>query len=143
MKKLVAIIIFSLSYSLFAGDFLTIKQKQDVLRRIDMTCADTWCEGDFNFKFKSLSCDDVNRNCVLNMTLFERNANNKKLITVKNTHDFVAKISNAYDGSCTIKNMTQLTDLMTFIRSDYSELNDKLYLPLSDCIETLTNKIKD
>ena len=36
---------------------LSAEQQTIVLKAIDDDCGDTWCEGDFNYRFKRLSCD--------------------------------------------------------------------------------------
>ena len=35
------------------------------LQAIDSICADTWCSGDFNYRFDSLKCDFARETCVL------------------------------------------------------------------------------
>jgi len=61
---------FSLLFSvLFAfpayADDLGSKFRQEVLAAVDMICADTWCEGDYNFKFTGLECSFERSLCVL------------------------------------------------------------------------------
>ena len=38
---------------------------QKALGAIDSICADTWCSGDFNYRFDSLKCDFERATCVL------------------------------------------------------------------------------
>lgn len=45
------------------AEFLSAKQKKAVLRAVDNICGDTWCEGDYNFRFNKLFCSSVSKSC--------------------------------------------------------------------------------
>ena len=44
---------------------LTAAQASTVLKSIDDTCGDTWCEGEYNYNFKRISCDFGAKRCTL------------------------------------------------------------------------------
>jgi len=125
----------------FAAEFLTKAQKTLILREIDSICGDTWCEGDFNFKFNSIRCDAHSQRCNIHFELIESNGSRPQLIKVSETAQFVSKVSNSHPASCTIKNLRKVEDIITSIRPGDGELNDAFYSALTDCISTLETKI--
>lgn len=44
---------------------LTVSQERVVLRLIDNVCGDTWCEGDYAFRFRRFSCEPAKPSCTL------------------------------------------------------------------------------
>lgn len=48
---------------------LTAQQERVVLHLIDDICGDTWCEGDFAFDFRRLSCEPAERSCELRLRI--------------------------------------------------------------------------
>ena len=56
------------SHSVFARD---PDWNRQALEAIDSICADTWCSGDYNFRFDSLRCDFKREVCVLRYRLGE------------------------------------------------------------------------
>src|SRR5947209_16056837 len=44
---------------------LTAAQAKTVLAQIDSTCGDTWCDGDFDFRFKKIVCQPARNSCTL------------------------------------------------------------------------------
>jgi hypothetical protein len=48
---------------------LTSSQQRTVLQVIDNTCGDTWCEGEFNYRFTRMACDFGARRCTLSATV--------------------------------------------------------------------------
>ncbi len=48
-----------------AKDFLSPHQAKIVVGEIDSICADTWCEGDFGYRFNTFKCDDKTGACKL------------------------------------------------------------------------------
>lgn len=47
------------------GNGLTRAEVRTVLKLIDDTCGDTWCEGDYAFRFRHLFCDTQAGTCTL------------------------------------------------------------------------------
>ena len=54
-------------------EFLTDDQKKTVLDQMSLTCADTACEGDFNFEYKRLECNARQGSCVVQYTIQTQN----------------------------------------------------------------------
>ena len=124
-----------------AGEFLTPNQKQAILRSVDNTCGDTWCEGDYNYAFKSIDCDSSAEACTLQFVMLEEQGRSVKLKAVSRAAKYTARISNAHSVACTVKNLGKAEDLITFVRPDYSVLTNRFYEPLTDCISTLEKKL--
>jgi hypothetical protein len=49
----------------WAGGGLTALEEKRVLKAIDAECADTWCEGDYAFRFERFRCQLERRVCRL------------------------------------------------------------------------------
>ena len=64
---LLCIVLFStpVLFAKVEGDFLSPVERSEVIRSIDDVCGDTWCEGDYNFKFNNFSCNFREKNCDL------------------------------------------------------------------------------
>lgn len=53
-------------------DLVTKEEQKQILQEIDNLCADTWCEGDFNYKFDEIFCTQWNPSeyrCTINFQL--------------------------------------------------------------------------
>ena len=116
-----------------ARDFLTQAQSKKVLRQIDNTCADTWCEGDDGYRFRALTCDSETKECKVVFDIITDNE--KKPVKVSDTAKFTAVVSPIRHVACTIKGVSKYADLMAV---DEVDLNDSFYDPLNDCIDALT-----
>ena len=53
---------------------LNEKDKDEVIEIIDRTCADSWCSGDYEYKFSRFSCNDNTAVCVLSFKIIDRDA---------------------------------------------------------------------
>src|SRR4051812_11782524 len=49
---------------------LSAAQAKTVLRLIDDICGDTWCDGDYDFGFRRLSCNSALHTCTLTLQAF-------------------------------------------------------------------------
>ena len=45
-----------------------------VLKLIDRVCADSWCAGDYDYKFSAFSCNDSTSICTLSFKIIDRDA---------------------------------------------------------------------
>lgn len=111
MKFLFIIILLVSSFNSFAKEFLTNEQKRIVLAEIDNVCGDTWCEGDFNYEFTFLKCDDIKKSCTLEFSSY-----------------YHSDLESVEFNSCNVQTFTQFSDLIT----NTGELTQRFY-------ETLTN----
>ena len=83
---------------------------------IDMTCADTWCEGDYDFKFTDLNCNNRNFVCTLGVKVIDR------------------EIRHTRQEKCTFEKITSKEKII------YKHaLTDNFYDQLNDCITRLEN----
>ena len=53
-------------------DIFTESQKETVVKAIDNICGDTWCEGDYDFKFNQFACNKKSSECELTFQFIER-----------------------------------------------------------------------
>ncbi len=104
-----AILAFLVIFGVQAQEFLTQDQKEIALWKIDTICSDTWCEGDYNFKFNQINCDIKSKVCAVDMTMFEEGF--------------------CYSTTCRIPDISNFLDIVV-----KQELNDRFYDKLSDCI---------
>lgn len=123
------IILFSLlnSTQIIANDkkdILSPSEKTQVLRFIDNTCSDSWCEGDYDFKFTKFNCNKSLETCELNFFFIKRDENEKKTFSKLQTCQFK-----------NIKSFDQIID------NEWS-LNENFYLELTDCISNLEDSIQ-
>ena len=100
--------------------YTTIEISEDqVLKIIDNTCGDTWCEGDFNFKFLELNLDPSNETATLIFNLVDEWSKPIRLLRT----------------SCVITNVRSFSDL-TSSHQRNPRLKDHIYDSLSDCIRS-------
>jgi hypothetical protein len=78
MSKLQALLVGSLIYSSHA-QALSSDWNREALDAIDSICADTWCSGDYNYRFDSLKCDFNREVCVLRYRAAEWPAEGKPM----------------------------------------------------------------
>ena len=56
------------------SQILTEKDKTEILEIIDRVCADSWCSGDYEYKFSKFSCNDNSSKCILSFKIIDRDA---------------------------------------------------------------------
>lgn len=54
-----------------AGSTLSYAQSRRVLQAIDNACGDSWCEGEFNFAFRRITCKTGPSSCTLTMQVID------------------------------------------------------------------------
>ncbi|MGZ3807498.1 MAG: hypothetical protein ACXVCE_05390 [Bacteriovorax sp.] len=119
MKRYILISVLLTTTSAFANlsnELFTTAQRQDVLRSIDDVCGDTWCEGDYNFKFNDFTCMQSTHVCELNFQFIKRDDNDLKTYSPVQV--------------CRFEKITHFGQLM---ENKYS-LTDSFYEALTDCI---------
>lgn len=127
MRNLLLISALLASTSLSAkisNDFFTASQKEAVINEIDNVCGDTWCEGDYNFKFNELACEKLTHTCEL-------------------TFQFIALDDNEVEKFspiqvCRVENIKGFRDLM----DNKHSLNENFYEAISDCISEKEGNIQ-
>jgi hypothetical protein len=89
------------------------------LQAIDSICADTWCEGDLNYRFDSLNCDFSRGRCRLEYRSGEWPAEGMPM-------RFTSR------GRCWIRNVRSYSDLIE--TTPLLRLKDGPYEQLTDCL---------
>ena len=97
------------------SDFLSAGQQASIVRAIDNICGDSWCEGDYDFKFNAFNCNVKSSLCDLNFQFIDRNGE-QALYSKKQVCSFSG-----------IKSYQQIMD------NDRS-LNQEFYNELNNCI---------
>ena len=105
-------------------ELLTVTQRDEVIRTIDNACGDSWCEGDYNFKFSDFNCDKATSTCDLSFNFIKND---------KETNEVYSPLK-----ICHIHN---ITDFKQIKESKFS-LNQNFYDELSNCISTLEQTVK-
>ncbi len=54
------------------ASILTTEDRSQVLQLIGEACSTSWCEGRYDFKFKSFSCDENTASCRLRFKIMDR-----------------------------------------------------------------------
>jgi hypothetical protein len=127
MKKIILICALLTTTTTFAAntnDIFSKAKLEEVLKDIDSVCSDSWCEGDYNFKFNQLSCSKANKSCALAFQFIK--TDEQEVETYSPVQ--VCKFEN-------ITNFKQLKD------NKYG-LNDKFYEDITDCISTLEGTVE-
>lgn len=122
MKQIILMLTLLIASStLFANEsneLLSPKERNEVLRSIDDVCGDTWCEGDYNFKFINFSCDKIAKSCDLSFHF------------IKSDEQSVETYSPVQ--VCHFQNITNFKQ----IKDNNFSLNESFYEELTDCITT-------
>lgn len=115
-----------LSTSAFTAERLfSARQEKRVLQAIDNICGDTWCEGDYNFRFNTFICDKKTNACELNFQFIVTN------------DDGVDEQFSAVQV-CRFENITQFSQLM----DGQWSLNDDFYQDVTECITDLESSVE-
>ena len=102
---------------------LSPAQEKIALKLIDDICGDTWCEGDYNFDFRALTCDYRRMTCTLRFQMFP--------------WDTVASGSSAYSRSCETTGFSGFDSLVATAPNGYQSLVPSFYDALTTCIGNL------
>jgi hypothetical protein len=109
---------------------LTRAQEKTTLKLIDDICGDTWCEGDNNFAFVSLTCraptgkPPKDGSCTLALDIIPRVDEPPR-----------------YRRSCTTRGFSGYASLVTASSSGYQQLAPAFYDALSECINQLESEL--
>ncbi|MBC7540877.1 MAG: hypothetical protein H7281_18800 [Bacteriovorax sp.] len=127
MKKIILMLALLMTSAVFANqsnELLSPTQRNEVIRSIDDVCGDTWCEGDYNFKFIYFSCDKLAKSCDLSFHF------------IKSEEQSVETYSPVQ--VCHFQNITNFKQIKD---SNYS-LNDNFYEELTNCIDNRQNEVQ-
>jgi len=122
---LTSLILFSqISVSVASEDqIFTPKERKNILKVIDDICADSWCEGDYDFKFLDLNCMKKTHRCELTFHFIKFEDENHQVKSPVQT--------------CAISNIKGIESVL----SNEDMLNNDFYDELSECILTKEQSI--
>jgi hypothetical protein len=109
-----------------AGNALSATQAKTALRLIDNICGDTWCDGDYDFGFRRLSCSRAAHTCTLTLQAFPV--------------DDAPGSQRSYWRSCKTPGFTGFASLVTTLNG-YQSLNDGYYDLLTECISRVESNL--
>ncbi len=98
---------------------LTAGQTKTALRLIDTICGDTWCAGDYDFRFRRLTCNQAAKTCTLTLQVFPIEG--------------VVSSKRSYWRSCKTRGFTGFPSLVNTAPSGYQSLNGDYYDALTEC----------
>jgi len=102
---------------------LTSAEESTALKLIDDICGDTWCSGDYDFRFDSLRCCASSESCTLTLELLPREG--------------VPSPKRDYRRSCRTGDFTGFASLVATAPNGYQSLDQVYYATLTDCISEL------
>jgi len=106
---------------------LTQKQQRTALTLIDEICGDTWCDGDYNFGFRLISCARAARTCTLTLQVFPRAG--------------VPATRKSYWRSCKTSGFTDFASLVNTTSNGYQSLESDYYDALTECIQRIEGNL--
>ncbi|HTQ05430.1 MAG TPA: hypothetical protein VMI54_16315 [Polyangiaceae bacterium] len=106
-----------------ARNALTPAEEKTALALIDGICGDTWCDGDYDFRFDALRCGTASRSCALTLEILPREG--------------VASAKGDYHRTCLTGDFDGFASLVDTAPSGYQSLDQDYYFALTDCISTL------
>ena len=123
-----------------SSEFLTEQQRTEALREIDSICGDTWCEGDFSFKFKSISCDSASKRCRVE---FQMDGGDGETAQVDAGEQYEAFLSSGpkFDVACSIQQVSSYSDIVEG-SGKFASLTDKFYTAMTECVWGLEGEIR-
>jgi len=110
-----------------AKNALTAAQAKTALGLIDEICGDTWCDGDYDFGFRRLTCSKAAETCTLTLQVFPREG--------------VASRAHSYWRSCKTADFAGFDSLVSTGPSGYQSLNDDYYDALSECLSRVVTNL--
>ena len=110
-----------------AVNALSAAQTKTVLRLIDNICGDTWCDGDYDFGFRRLTCSHAGQTCTLTLQAFPIEG--------------VSATQKSYWRSCKTPGFTGFSSLVSTAPGGYQSLTDGYYDVLSECISRVESNL--
>ena len=106
---------------------LSAAQTKTALGLIDQICGDTWCDGDYDFGFRRLTCSKTAGTCTLTLQVFPREG--------------VASRARSYWRSCKTADFSSFDSLVTTGASGYQSLNNDYYDALTECLSRVVSNL--
>jgi hypothetical protein len=106
---------------------LTAKQQKAVLLQLNNICGDTWCDGDWSWSFKSITCKLDLGTCTWTAMITPSVA--------------VAKPVPVYWRSCKVSGLHKFADLVSTAPNGYQSINQDYYDASTDCVFKIEPKL--
>jgi hypothetical protein len=110
-----------------AVNALSAAQAKTTLRLIDSICGDTWCDGDYDFGFRRVTCSKAAHTCTLTLQAFPIEG--------------VPSSQRSYWRSCKTPGFSGFASLVNTAPNGYQSLNDDYYDALSECISRVESNL--
>jgi len=146
MMKYLLMVAMLFSANTFASD-LNHNQAAALEQELDNICGDTWCEGEFNWRFNDAKCDFSKETCSVELTLEESvfyadeeparfdalySAEIQKVPGVSEDEGYYGGPVNIYSKVCTMKGMKSVADVI-----DSDSYSERTYELVTDCISEM------
>ena len=105
---------------------LTRAESNTALKLIDDVCGDTWCEGDYDFRFRRLTCRDADATCNLKLEVLPREG----------------AAGSASWRACRTGGFSGFESLVVTDATGYASLQPAYYSALSDCILAIESSMR-
>lgn len=109
------------------GNALTPAQARTALELIDSICPDTWCSGDYDFRFQHLACDRAAATCSLTLQVFSRDGEESAVPSDV--------------GSCETSGFEGFGSLVEGSAESYQFLTESYYAALTECTTRILNEL--
>jgi hypothetical protein len=106
---------------------LTPAQAKLTLRLIDDICGDTWCDGDYDFGFRRLTCSKAGKTCTLTLQVFPIQG--------------VPSKEKSYWRSCKTSGFDGFDSLVATAPNGYQSLQGDYYDALTECVDSIMSKL--
>jgi hypothetical protein len=110
---------------------LSSAEQSTVLRLVDNICGDTWCSGDFNFRFDRIVCQTgcgrTSGHCRLEFRMFP--------------YDATVETGPTYARSCRTAPFHGLESLVSTSSYGYQSLEPDYYEDLTNCIARIESRL--
>lgn len=107
---------------------LTPAESKTVLRLVDDICGDTWCDGDYNFGFRRITCNRAAATCTLTLQVFPREG--------------VVSVRSSYWRSCKTPDFSGFGSLVATAPNGYQSLDQSYYDALTECMSRIEAKLR-
>ena len=135
MKYFIALLLF---VSAIGSAVPSRETRAKGLKAIDSICGDTWCGGDYDFKFRRLLCfDNPNSSCKLYFTMSFKEGEKGRETVIQGGTFQVASESYTFDVACRLSGIANQNDLLT----PQGELNQGVYATLTRCINQIERQL--
>jgi hypothetical protein len=108
-----------------ATNDLTAEEQKLVLRLVDNRCGDTWCDGDYDWRFKKITCSFASKQACTMTTM---------AIDTIDTHKY-------YWRSCKMTGIRSFDEMVVTFPNGYQDITEAFGTKLDDCMAKLERSL--